>query len=1674
MEAWQNDPVVNKPQGGGATWENDPVVGSPKLPDTSGVQQAAQQNLAANDNKDAPEGGELKPPMTPQERLNTAVGVPLPNLLNPQDQNAIPKDIRKQYTKSIQNGTTDGFGDFMQNALHSIVPMAARAIHPIDTAENTGKAIGRIAQAGLEGVGQGYEGADAPFSPDAESNVRTMAGAAANIPFQAMSSAYAGYQAAAIKFGEEIGDPSAGREIAMIPEALVGAESPHAPEVPLRRLGPWDNLPGADVVKQTVAQKVGKEPEAVTSADIDHVIAQGVNDKAPLPQDFKAVETVSEGKLPEKTLHIVYNETGVKPDQVFLDAQNDPKIAEDISVGKVPEAYDHLTEPSKAEPEKLSVAPSDTAKAFNVIDSQGDYVHGGFDSAEEARHFIEDERFKAEEREAIENEPNEPKEKPVTEKTSAGEQVVIPGAEKISDKNLAQRVMSKMLGSEKPQKAPTEGLFDTEARKQGDIFEHQPVQRPIPEDNYSKNLSEYSPVMYRETSPNGALELLPHGGIATEVGELHLADTKDMATGQGKNKGVLIAFDTKNLKGARNKSKPTADLSYSQGFGEYYGKHNKQSDYQKAVSAVRIDKEIAMTKTEKAMLSRTAKTLEEKGWKKTETDKYVEYTRPQEVTQHSIIKPKRNIIPPSETGRPTSLRTFLTNNGARFNESGELLSIKKGDERVSGLSAIEYGNEIAKEHGYLPKDAADKPSESGLQNLLHDQNGGRTAWREADADRLQKAREEKLAKENSDPAKIEQAAHSAGIDTEPVKGETEKQRTLRLLKSLQEFYKNTEGSLIADAHRKAIGATIIAMEKFTGKLTGNLFQKLGEGYIKTFAPELMGDIAKRADAYMAKYKASKQEAENSFHRESAKFKRAWDKKTDNERMEWLYDHETGRWDEVDDPDHARYQALLDATFKAEKSAIGADASKGYKENYLPHEWENPDAVKAFFGSDAMLKKYGKDGFTKASTFQLIQDGIRAGFKLKSNNPESMLISRLIAGHDMMATMDLLKDMEDSGIATRATSFGIDKKIAKTQEAIKELETKYQKAFDKVNNPNQTVIEGVPPAESKLMKTVKARLDSLNERLENFTKEKEANKLPPETMKELKGGFKIIGPDSKVWNIHEQVAPLWKNAMDGKGLWERDGLTGDAYRAYMQGKAIWVSNKLALSLFHPLHIVGIHLSSGFATAADHLIQGGKFSDLDYRNTSLRMGLGNKEYGTNPFARNKDATLGFGRDHPAIVAWNTAHDKRTPEQHQIVQTMIEGGFKPAMSAQDAVHFRENFDKAINGIGPQNLRLVGSAFQALGGVSAPLFQHWIPALKSEAYLYRANLAMKRDPSLVSDAGKRGETLRAIAKDIDRNYGEMNQDTLFWDKTVRDAFNAATLSGGWKLAMLQNFKGLAEPAKVAYDFAKTGEFSKDQITHQMLQSYVYTAVMLMQGAIITKALTGAAGGAISWVFPDTGDKNPDGSEIRLTQPAFMKEGFMWNRDVNEEGVFSGTGKFLYHQTLIPGIADTLQNKDFIGRTVISNPTDLNQWASAGWDSISPITLSGYEKADEKGSGKAKYASILGFPLAGAYVDQSAFVQKVLHTYSEQNPPKIDAYTAKLKGELKSAVIKGDDKSVEETEQKMRDQGMTDEQISSAEQVFSGSFVDVAWKKLSEQDQKRLISNATEEEKERFELKGE
>lgn len=678
-------------------------------------------------------------------------------------------------------------------------------------------------------------------------------------------------------------------------------------------------------------------------------------------------------------------------------------------------------------------------------------------------------------------------------------------------------------------------------------------------------------------------------------------------------------------------------------------------------------------------------------------------------------------------------------------------------------------------------------------------------------------------------------------------------------------------------------------------------------------------------------------------------------------------------------------------------------------NYFPGLYEK--SKKLGNVEDYFVTKFGQDWFTKEKEFKLHEEARAAGFKPKGNFVD-MLVSRLMAGQEAINKLQTLKNLESDGLAMRS--------VVKKDKDGKVIER-------------------------SLINTAK---------------------LPPEEMKAFaENNFRIIGPDSKPWYLDKRTQQLWKNAVDSRGLWENKTAAGDIFRGWQAARNFWVPLKLGLSFFHPAHVATIHAATGIASAFENIAKGGSMKDsLATLGMALKMGFG-VEGGVNPFRK----FSGGKAEHPAITAWKTPAKDRTQWQADVVKMMEDGAFMPGIAERDKINFRSNLMKAINQKQFQKLAL--PALQAgMRVAAAPVFEYWIPGLKTEAYLRRAQNAINRDQSLVHEDGRRAEVLRQISKDLDRTYGEMNYDTMFMNKIARDAATASFLSAGWKAAQLYYYKGLlAEPAKFLYNAAKTGKLDPKQMSYNMMFSYTYGTLSLIMGAMFAKMLGGEVNNLTDMIFPQTGEKAPDGTPIRISLPFFNKEAFMLQKDMDVHGLAGGAMHFIADQTLYPQVINTVQGKDYVGRPLMTDMTDLDQLAHTAWNTIKPISFDQLDKAQLKNSEVLKLATLYGSGAAPQYAAQPKFEHQVVAKYFDLNPSKGSVYQRDLQTEYKLALEKDDTDKLAEIDEKLRKTGMTGKQINNLTHEFTTPFMDYAWKKLPAEEQIDLFKSATPDEQEKF-----
>lgn len=151
-------------------------------------------------------------------------------------------------------------------------------------------------------------------------------------------------------------------------------------------------------------------------------------------------------------------------------------------------------------------------------------------------------------------------------------------------------------------------------------------------ENSRANLKEWTPKLYRETSPQDLEVFLPTGNVDKNLKDTNLffADTPDLALGQGQNKGILMEFDASGLSGRLNKSKPAWRLGVENASGsEFIANLNPTGKYRQNLTAVRVARDATFDKVTRERLPRALDKLEQQGWVKTETDQYTQYSRPQ-------------------------------------------------------------------------------------------------------------------------------------------------------------------------------------------------------------------------------------------------------------------------------------------------------------------------------------------------------------------------------------------------------------------------------------------------------------------------------------------------------------------------------------------------------------------------------------------------------------------------------------------------------------------------------------------------------------------------------------------------------------------------------------------------------------------------------------------------------------------------------------------------------------------------------------------------------------------------------------------------------------------------------------------------------------------------------------
>ena len=282
------------------------------------------------------------------------------------------------------------------------------------------------------------------------------------------------------------------------------------------------------------------------------------------------------------------------------------------------------------------------------------------------------------------------------------------------------------------------------------------------------------------------------------------------------------------------------------------------------------------------------------------------------------------------------------------------------------------------------------------------------------------------------------------------------------------------------------------------------------------------------------------------------------------------------------------------------------------------------------------------------------------------------------------------------------------------------------------------------------------------------------------------------------------------------------------------------------------------------------------------------------------------------------------------------------------------------------------IRAPFAALEKTAAPIMDHLVPRLKLGAFLDLAQLETRRLPNDATPADIQAAYGRAWDS-VDNRFGELVYDNLFWPKWVKDVGQITLRALGWQVGTARELGGAAvDTAKYAKDL---GTGKTPEVTHRMAYATALASVgTAFAGALYQYLHTGTLPqDARDYVFPKTGEKGPDGQELRAKLPTYAADVYEFTHDP----AHTAANKV---SDLTSGLIEIAENRDRRG-VEIRNPDASvgDQAKELGTYALEKFgTPIGIDQARRDQSSTRKVENLFGIGNAPAAVGRSKAEQLV------------------------------------------------------------------------------------------------
>lgn len=301
----------------------------------------------------------------------------------------------------------------------------------------------------------------------------------------------------------------------------------------------------------------------------------------------------------------------------------------------------------------------------------------------------------------------------------------------------------------------------------------------------------------------------------------------------------------------------------------------------------------------------------------------------------------------------------------------------------------------------------------------------------------------------------------------------------------------------------------------------------------------------------------------------------------------------------------------------------------------------------------------------------------------------------------------------------------------------------------------------------------------------------------------------------------------------------------------------------------------------------------------------------------------------------------------------------------------------------------RQVGRVMQT---VAKPLFEYAIPKLKNGAFYDNMRTWMESNPNATHP--EQVKAARKIWDSIDNRFGEVVQDNIFWNKTLKQSLQVVLRSYSWTFGTIQEIGGgakdlLRHPTSVS----PASKHYSPKAAYVIALPFTYATL----NAIYQKMKTGKDPESIDDVMRGglTGGTQPGAGgrgEVpeRVMMPGYMKDVYGWYEHPYQEAMNK-------RSTGMRMLMESASNTDWKNQPIRDKnaPTvkQVEQFLKYVGESLGPISVKQYMKGNKQGSNISVPEQLGGFRPAPTFLQDPEGYERMMKGVNQRDIQRKERY---------------------------------------------------------------------------------